>query len=68
MEKYVMPPFFNSDFKFPAQFLPMQNTRQAQQSTRPLRIGPGRPASALDFKACAAREVGKRRTADTAAS
>ena len=30
MEKNVRPPFFNSDFKFPAQHLLQQKIRQAQ--------------------------------------
>ena len=32
MEKYVIPPIFNLDFKFPASFLLLQHLRQVQKS------------------------------------
>ena len=34
MEKYVIPPIFNLDFKFPASFLLLQQLRQVQKSQR----------------------------------
>ena len=34
MEKYVIPPIFNLDFKFPASFILLQQLRQVQKSQR----------------------------------
>ena len=34
MEKYVIPPIFNLDFKFPASLLLLQQLRQVQKSQR----------------------------------
>ena len=34
MEKYVIPPIFNLDFKFPASLLLLQQLRQLQKSQR----------------------------------
>ena len=34
MEKYVIPPIFNLDFKFPPSFLLLQQIRQVQESQR----------------------------------
>ena len=34
MEKYVIPPIFNLDFKFPAYLLLLQQLRQVQKSQR----------------------------------